>query len=102
MEWFDSFKYKPKHGTQIFIWDRINQKRLHLHSLWEEKDWRPNSKFPCWQYVFDNDEPILLQPERSKREDSVKDPPHGDLAIVILPDGCTKVQRCGALNTIEI
>jgi hypothetical protein len=71
MKWFDSYKYKPKHGTQIFVWDFHNQKQILLNAFWDAENWHPEASFPFWTYVLDGVEPDFIdQPERSKREDA--------------------------------
>lgn len=60
-EWFSSFEYQPKHGTQIFVWDRELQKQLHLYALWDEDAWRCEQRYPCWCYVLDGNEAITIQ-----------------------------------------
>lgn len=70
MKWYNSFKYKPKHGTHIFIWDLLSQKQILLNAFWDPEKWKPNAKFPFWSYVLDEFEPIDLQPERLNPEDA--------------------------------
>lgn len=65
MKWFDSYEYKPKHGTQIFVWDLDNQKQILINAFWDPEDWRPQPSFPFWTYVLDGIEPDFInQPER--------------------------------------
>lgn len=58
MKWYDSFKYKPVHGSQFFAWDRKENKQIHLNAFFD--DWIPNPDFPIWAYVFDGLEPVEL------------------------------------------
>lgn len=73
MKWYDSFKYRPKHGTQIFIWDLQAQKQIMLNAFWDSDKWRGDIKFPFWGYVLDGLEPIEFQPERLNPETSKED-----------------------------
>jgi len=68
MEWLDSYKFKPKHGTQIFIWDIKNQRPMLLNALWDESDWKPNPNFPIWKYCIEGFEPIPLN---KNKEDAI-------------------------------
>ena len=73
MKWYSSYKFRPKHGTQIFIWDLDLQKEIMINSYWNDEDWTPNASWPFWAYVLDEFEPIsweLLEPKDSKKEDS--------------------------------
>ena len=72
MKWFDSFKYKPKHGTQVWFWNRKLQRQELFNAFWEESAWNPKTIHcdysPIWAYVFQGNEPISSQPERPNPE----------------------------------
>jgi hypothetical protein len=63
MKWFDSYKYRPKHGTQIFLWDMNNQKQLLFNAFWDPENWIPQPWFPFWAYVLEGIEPDLIVKE---------------------------------------
>lgn len=60
MKWHDSYIYKPKHGTQIFVWDLHDQKPVMLNAFWDQDMWKPQWHFPFWSYVLDGIEPIEI------------------------------------------
>lgn len=82
MKWYDSYKYRPKHGTKIFLWDYKDQKQILRNALWDPINWHmiaPN--FPIFAYVFEDEpperyvwckNPFLEQPTNIKQED-IKD-----------------------------
>ena len=75
MKWYNSFQYKPMHGTMIFIWDKVNQEQVLLNAFWDEANWIPSVIFPIWSYVDEEHKPVLIdQPERS----SEKTPLYGE------------------------
>lgn len=55
MKWRDWADEKPKHGTQIFVWDFKNQRQILLNALWDPENWKYNPNFPVWAYVVEPD-----------------------------------------------
>jgi len=65
--WFSSYKYRPKHGTQIFIWDLSHQKMIMLNAFWDFDNWKPNPNFPAWSYVLNGHDPESISDESRKK-----------------------------------
>lgn len=59
--WFDGSKYKPKTGTQIFVWDVKQQKQIMLNAFWEENAYFYDPNFPMWKYAYEGFEPINIE-----------------------------------------
>ena len=64
MKWYSSFKYKPKHGTQIWLWNKELHRQEFFNACWDEKAWDPKTMPKCfspmWAYVFEGNEPISI------------------------------------------
>lgn len=61
MKWYNSNDFRPKHGTDIFIWNRKNQKQIMLYVGWNDDQWTPQAELPYWKYVLDAIEPVALK-----------------------------------------
>lgn len=70
-KYYDSTKFKPKHGTRIFLWDAENDKEVMVNAFWHPLQWGMNRQtlwdFPVWRYVLDDEEPIAI----SERENNM-------------------------------
>jgi hypothetical protein len=74
MKWYNSFQWKPMHGTTVFVWDSESQKQILLKALWNEDDWMPSFRFPIWAYTDETNNPIVIyQPERASEKTSAKE-----------------------------
>lgn len=79
MKWYDSYKYKPKHGTKIWLWNREKHHLMYFYAGWDDDKWmwdlnlsEEDKKFienakkmfaPVWAYVFEDEEPQLIKKE---------------------------------------
>ena len=65
MNWYSAYKYKPKHGTQIWLWNKEKHHTELLNAFWDEDKWNahtfPSCFTPMWAYVFEGIEPILIE-----------------------------------------
>lgn len=72
MEWYCAFKYRPRHGTQIWLWNKSKHRQEIFNAFWEENAWDahtfPSDYSPMWSYVFKENEPVHIQPERLNPE----------------------------------
>ncbi len=60
MKWYKSSDFRPKHGTNIFIWDLKDQKEMMLYVGWDDDQWKYQTNFPYWKYVLDGIKPVVL------------------------------------------
>lgn len=65
MKWYSAYKYKPKHGTQIWLWNQEHHRQELLNAFWDEDRWNPYNWPPrfsrMWAYVFEENEPLLIE-----------------------------------------
>jgi len=57
MRWYDGKKYKPKHGTMIFVWYIGDQKPLLINYFANPQNYNADFNFPIWAYALDGFDP---------------------------------------------
>lgn len=76
-KWYNSYEYKPKHGTQVWFWNQKLHRKELFNCFWDETFWDaktvPPDYAPIWAYVFEEYEPIYIQPERLNESASQED-----------------------------